>query len=83
MENEKSGASCLKSQTEAPLYGQKNGFWVWTSTVQRTWKFRLKKPANPHETRKKRDDIYFVVPSWSGRGESNPRIQLGKLMFCH
>ena len=20
---------------------------------------------------------------WSGRGESNPRIQLGKLMFCH
>ena len=51
--------------------------------MQRTWKFGLKKPANPHETWKKWDDIYFVVPSWSGRGESNPRIQLGKLMFYH
>ncbi len=26
------------------------------------------------------EDLPFL---WSGRRESNPRIQLGKLMFCH
>ena len=44
---------------------------------------REESPKTRMNTEKNRGDIYFVTPSWSARRESNPRVQLGKLTFCH
>ena len=52
-------------------------FWQrgtrWTSTVKPFPGFPSKKPANPHEYKKKWRDIFFVTPSWSWWTDLNPR----------
>jgi len=48
-ETQKSGASNLKNQAEAPLWRIQLRFTGWTSTVKTFAGFCPQKPENPHE----------------------------------
>ena len=48
-ETQKSGASNLKNQAEAPLWRIQLRFTDWTSTVKTFAGFCPQKPENPHE----------------------------------
>ena len=70
---QKSGASCLKIQAEAPLWRILLRFAVWTSTANGLFRISSEKPVNPWFYWTKRLDIYFVTVIWRRRRDSNPR----------
>ena len=81
---------CLKNEKTAFLSSNKKAVFAVFALLgvgHPRWgdfeKSALKSPETLMNTEKNRGDIYFVTPSWSARRESNPRVQLGKLTFCH
>ena len=71
-----SGRLCI-SRPILSLWGFESIFCWLTSTFSHFWNPGFQAAKNRVVAR------FFVFLGWSGRRESNPRIQLGKLMFYH